>query len=323
MKTIAVLTSGGDGPGMNAAIRSVVRSAVYRGMKVYGVMKGYDGLIDDDMTEFNARSVGNILSRGGTILKTSRCERFFKKKYRRQAYLNLKARGVEGLVVIGGNGSFRGADIFQKETGLQVVGVPGTIDNDINGSDYTIGAHTAVDTALDAIDKIRDTVISMERIYVIEVMGRFEPFISIMVGLAGGAEDVVFPGGRCNINAMCNDIKKGRAKGKISWIIVVSEGAGCAADVAAAIKKKTGYGIRSVTIGHVQRGGSPSTFDRVLASRLGAAAVDVLAKTKKSGMVGTIANRLNFENFKTACKHDKRKTGLEGELYKLIRILAT
>lgn len=323
MKRIAVLTSGGDGPGMNAAIRSVVRCAIYRHLEVFGVMRGFDGLIDDDLVEMKARSVSSILTRGGTILKTSRSSRFFKKSWRKKAAQTIKKRMIDALIVIGGNGSFRGAAEFMKETKIPIIGIPGTIDNDICGSDYTIGADTAVDTALNAIDKIRDTVTSMERIYVIEVMGRDEPFIAIRVGLAGGAEDVLCPDTEYDIEKMCRDIEKGRKKGKISWIIVVSEGVAEAADVAKIIEKKTGYEVRSVVLGHVQRGGIPSAFDRLLASRLGAEAVNALLKGKKSGMVGLVSDEANFVDFKTACGPDPKKQKLNREIYRLTRVLAT
>lgn len=323
MKKIAVLTSGGDAPGMNAAIRSVVRCANYNKLMIFGVMRGYEGLIDDDIFEMGPRSVSNILSRGGTILKTARSARFFKKKWRKKAALNLKKRKINGLIVIGGNGSFQGADALSKESGVPIIGIPGTIDNDVCGSDYTVGADTAVDTALAAIDKIRDTVTSMERIYVVEVMGRDEAFIATRVGLAGGAEDILYPESGYNIKAMCKDIKKGRRKGKISWIIVVSEGAANAADVARVIKNKTGYEVREVVLGHIQRGGSPSAFDRLLASRLGALAVDALLEGKQSGMVGLVQDEANFVDFKTACMPDLKKRKLDREIYQLTRVLAT
>lgn len=322
MKRIAILTSGGDAPGMNAAIRSAVRCAVYRDLSISGVMRGYEGLIDDDIIELNARSVSNILSRGGTILKTSRSQRFLERPEREKAGDNLKKHKIEGLIVIGGNGSFRGADEFARETGIQTVGIPGTIDNDICGSDYTIGAYTAVDTALAAIDKIRDTVTSMERIYVVEVMGRYEPFIAIRVGLAGGAEDVLFPDNEYNIADMCDDVRGGREKGKVSWIIVVSEGVAKASDVAGIIREETGYSVRDITLGHIQRGGSPSAFDRILASRLGAAAVNALIDGKRDGMVGIVLDKVNFVDFKTACKPDKAKKILDREIYNLTKILA-
>jgi len=322
MKRIAVLTSGGDAPGMNAAIRSVVRCAIYKGLMVYGVMRGYEGLIDDDIIPLNARSVSNILAKGGTVLKTARSKRFFKKSERKKASENLKKRGIEGLVVIGDNGSFQGADAFTKESGIKTIGIAGTIDNDICGSDFTVGANTAVGTALDAIDKIRDTVTSMERIYVVEVMGRYEPFIATRVALAGGAEDVIFPGNRYNISRMCDDIKAGRERGKVSWIIVVSEGSAKADDVARKIKNETGYGVRSVVLGHIQRGGSPSAFDRVLASALGAESVEAMLREKKSGMVGIVAGEYNFVDFKTACKKDMKKKKRDKGFYKLTKILA-
>ena len=323
MKRIAVLTSGGDAPGMNAAIRSITRCAVYKKLAVFGVMKGYEGLIDNNFINMDARSVSNILSRGGTILKTSRSSRFFKKNWRKKAADNIKRKKIDGLIVIGGNGSFRGADELEKETGVCTIGVPGTIDNDISGSDYTIGADTAVDTALDAIDKIRDTVTSMERIYVVEVMGRDEPFIALRVGLAGGAEDVLYPETEYDIDNMCDDIKRGRLAGKISWIIVVSEGVAKAKDVADIIREKTGCEVRAVVLGYIQRGGSPSAFDRLLASRLGALAVNTLLQGKHGGMVGLVSDKDNFVDFKTACRRDPEKRKLDREIYKLTRILAT
>ena len=322
MKKIAILTSGGDAPGMNAAIRSAVRSAVYRKLGAYGVMRGYEGLIDGEISQMNARSVSNILTKGGTILKTSRSKRFLEAPFRKRCADNLKKKGVEGLIVIGGNGSFKGAALLGNETGLRIVGIPGTIDNDICGSDYTIGAYTAVDTALDAIDKIRDTVTSMERIYVVEVMGRKEAFIAIRVGLAGGAEEVIYPGTEYNIEDICRDIRSGRDKGKLNWIIVASEGAARANDITAAIKNNTGFEVRPVILGHVQRGGSPSAFDRVLASRLGAAAVDALIEGKMGGMVGIVSDKINFVNFKTACMTDETKTRLDHEIYALTKVLA-
>jgi len=322
VKKIAILTSGGDAPGMNAAIRSGIRNAIYRKLIPYGVMRGYEGLIDGEINQMNARSVSNILTKGGTVLKTSRSKRFLERSFRKKAADNLKRKGIEGLVVIGGNGSFKGAALLGDETGMRIVGIPGTIDNDICGSDYTIGAHTAVDTALDAIDKIRDTVTSMERIYVVEVMGRKEAFIAIRVGLAGGAEEVIYPGIEYDIKNVCRDIRFGRDKGKLNWIIVVSEGAAKADDITVAIEKNTGFEVRPVILGHVQRGGSPSAFDRVLASRLGAAAVDALIEGRSGGMVGIVSDKLNFVNFKTACMTDETKARLDREMYALTKVLA-
>lgn len=323
MKRIAVLTSGGDAPGMNAAIRSVVRRAVHKGLEIKGVMRGYEGLINDELIDMDARSVSNILNRGGTILKTSRSPEFTTKKGRKKAYETIKRHNIDGLVIIGGNGSFTGAHVFWKEYKVKNIGVPGTIDNDISGSDYTIGAHTAVDTALDAIDKIRDTVTSMERIYVVEVMGREDPFIATMVGLAGGAEDVIFPGNRYSLNSMCKDIMKGRKKGKVSWIIVVSEGDTNAHEVAKFIKKKTKFSVRSVVLGHIQRGGSPSAFDRILASKLGCEAVDALVEGHTDAMVGSVSYKIKVTPYKEAIKKDKRKKKMDHTIYSLTKILAT
>ena len=322
MKRIGVLTSGGDAPGMNAAIRSVVRCAVDKGIQVKGIMRGYDGLIQNEVIDMNARSVSNILGRGGTILKTARSKDFRTKKGRKKAFDNIKHNCIDGLAIIGGNGSFKGAHILWKEFKVRNIGIPGTIDNDINGSDYTIGAHTAVNTALDAIDKIRDTVTSMERIYVIEVMGRDDPFIAIRVGLAGGSEDVIFPHTRYSINNMCDDIVKGGQKGKKSWIIVVSEGTANARKVSEEIKKKTGLPVRPVVLGYIQRGGSPEAFDRVLASRLGYDGVTALLKGYTDSMVGIVSDESKITPYAKAIKKDKKKILLDQRLYKLIRILA-
>lgn len=323
MKRIGILTSGGDAPGMNAAIRSAVRCAISNGLEVKGIIRGYEGLISGEVIDMDARSVSNILGRGGTILKTARSKEFMKKTGRKKAFATIKRNGLDGLIVIGGNGSFRGAYALGKEFMVRSIGVPGTIDNDICGSDYTIGAHTAVNTALDAIDKIRDTVTSMERIFVIEVMGRSDPFIAIRVGLAGGAEDVIFPYTRYNIGSMCKDIIAGRKKGKISWIIVVSEGAARAERVADTIKKKTRLSVRAIVLGHVQRGGSPEAFDRILASRLGCDAVEALLAGRTNAMVGIVSDDTKLTPYREAIKKEKKKSLLDKKLYKLTRILAT
>jgi len=320
---IAVLCSGGDAPGMNAAVRSVVRYALYLGIEVYGVLRGYQGLIEDDFVKMSLRSVSNIINRGGTILKTARCKEFTTKAGRKKAAYNLKKRDIEGMVVLGGNGSFKGAQILASEFGIKIIGVPCTIDNDITGSDMSIGSDTAVNTALDAIDKIRDTVTSMERIYVVEVMGRKEGYIAIRVGLGGGAEDILVPHTEYDIERMCDDIKKGRKKGKISWIIVVSEGVATAKDVEELIHEMTGYEVRSVTLGHIQRGGSPTAYDRILASRLGAAAVEAIARGNSNKMVGMCANKAVLTPLSYASKHCKEKVALDKELYRLTKILST
>jgi len=322
MKTIGVLTSGGDAPGMNAAIRSAVRSAVHHGLRVKGILRGYEGLINDEVIDMDARSVSNILARGGTVLKTARSPEFMTKKGRQKAYETVKNNKIDGLVIIGGNGSFRGAHVFWKEFNVSNIGVPATIDNDISGSDYTIGAHTAVNTALDAIDKIRDTVTSMERIYVIEVMGREDPFIATRVGLAGGAEEIIFPCSRYSPKKICDEIAKGRKKGKVSWIIVVSEGSAKAQGVADMIKKRTRFSVRALVLGHIQRGGSPEAFDRILASVLGASAVDALAAGRTDAMVGLVSQNIRVTSYSRAIKRDTAKTRVDKALYRLTKILA-
>lgn len=323
MKRIGILTSGGDAPGMNAATRSAVRCAIQSGLEVKGIMRGYEGLIAGEVIDLNARSVSNILSRGGTILKTSRSKEFMEKSGRKKAEDTVKKHSLDALVIIGGNGSFKGAHTLGIEFKVKTIGIPGTIDNDICGSDYTIGAHTAVNTALDAIDKIRDTVTSMERIYAVEVMGRDDPFIAIRVGLAGGAEDVLSPYTGHDVDKMCEDIIQGRKKGKVSWIIVVSEGVAGAGEVAEKINKKTGFSVRPIVLGHIQRGGSPTAFDRILASRLGSYAVRALLDGHTDAMVGIVHEELQITSYEEACKKDKKKMLVDQELYKLTRILAT
>jgi len=322
MKKIAVLTSGGDSPGMNAAIRGVVRTAVYHKLEISGVIRGYEGLIKGDFVAMNHRSVSNIINLGGTILKTSRSEEFMTHEGRKKAVGQLEEHNIDGLIVIGGNGSFQGAHKLAKDWGVAVIGIPATIDNDLSGTDYTIGADTAVNTALDAIDKIRDTVDSMERIFVVEVMGREDAFIAIRVGLAGGAEDVLFPNTEYNIDDMCDEIREGRRKGKISWIIVVSEGVASARDVAELIQENTGFEVRHITLGHVQRGGSPTAMDRTLGLRLGEAAVKALKNGETDKMVGTVCDEIVLTDFEAACKRSPKKQELDKELYRLTRVLS-
>ncbi len=300
MKRIGVLTSGGDGAGMNAAIRSVVRSALLQGAEVRGVMRGFYGLVEDDIISLNHRSVANIISRGGTFLKTSRCPEFQTRSGMAKAVATLKRHEIDGLVVIGGNGSYAGAYELFKKFRFPVVGVPGTIDNDLYGTDQTIGCHTAVNTALDAIDKIRDTAHSMERIFVIEVMGRDSGYIAMQVALGSGAEDVIIPERKFNYQAMYEEIKRGHKKGKISWMIIVAEGAGKAHEVAEKVTKVTGFESRYIVLGHIQRGGTPTAPDRVLATRLGAAAVDCLLKGHYGKAVGILQNKINIVNLQQA-----------------------
>jgi len=319
IQRIGVLTSGGDCSGMNACIRSVVRTGIYKGLEVYGVFKGYQGLVDNDVRLLNRRSVSNVLSHGGTILKTARCPEFKTKQGQKKAVATMKQNNLDGLIVIGGDGSFRGAHILWQRWKIPVIGVPATIDNDINGTDFSIGDDTAVDTALFAIDKIRDTATSLERIFVVEVMGRGSGYIALQVALAGGAEDVIIPERRYNIEKMCADIRAGHEKGKISWIIVVAEGAAPASEVAKKITKKTRLETRVTVLGHVQRGGSPSADDRVLATQLGAGAVQLLSGGQTDKMAGAVNNRVKAVPLSYAIKKKKVNTGV---LYRLIRILA-
>ncbi|MDD4201975.1 MAG: 6-phosphofructokinase [Candidatus Omnitrophica bacterium] len=322
IKKIAVLTSGGDAPGMNAAIRSVVRTAVYNNIEVMGIKHGYNGLIQGQFISMNARSVSNILSVGGTILKTSRSLEFMKPEGRTKAFKNLKKHNIDCLIVIGGNGSFTGAIVLQKEHDINIIGIPGTIDNDINGSDYTVGCSTALDTALDAIDKIRDTVNSMERIYVIEVMGREEPFLALRVALAGGAEDVIFPQTEYDIDKMCDDMRAGHKRGKLSWIIVVAEGVATAHDVSKRIHDNTGFEVRPLVLGHIQRGGGPNAVDRILASQMGKMAVEAAIRGEKNKMVGIESHKEVLTTFEKAIKKDKTRTMLNDNVYKLTKILS-
>ncbi|MFH1655407.1 MAG: 6-phosphofructokinase [Candidatus Omnitrophota bacterium] len=317
-KRIGILTSGGDASGMNAAIRSCVRYAIYNKLEVMGIYRGYTGLINEEIELLNHRSVSNIIGRGGTILKTGRCEEFKTKEGRKKAADVLKKNNIDGLIIIGGDGTYRGVQALVSEFRIPCIGVPGTIDNDLCGTDYTIGSDTAVHTALDAIDKIRDTATSMERIFVVEVMGRSSGYIALNVAIGGGAEDALLPERKFDIEQICSDIVEGNKKGKISWIIVVAEGAGKAVDIAKAITEKTDLETREVVLGHIQRGGVPTADDRILATRLGAAAVDLLMKGESDKAVGIVADKLNVVTFKEACK--KRELALE-ELYNLIKIL--
>ena len=276
MQRIALLTSGGDSPGMNACIRAVVRKAIYHGMEVIGINRGYNGFIEGDMGPMNLSSVADIIHRGGTILHTARSEQFLTPQGRAKAYENVKRFGVQGLVVIGGEGSFHGASVFNREFGLPVIGVPGTIDNDVPGTDQTIGFDTAVNTVLEAIDKIRDTATSHERTFIIEVMGRKNGSIALASGLAGGAESILIPEQAFDYEDICQRLLRGFRRGKVHSIIVVAEGAAGGMEVGQRIKERTGFDTKVTILGHLQRGGSPSAADRLLASRMGAKSVELL-----------------------------------------------
>ena len=301
MKRIAVFTSGGDAPGMNACIRAVVRTAIYHGIEVYGIRKGYNGMIKGDIYKMESSSVSNTIQKGGTILKSARSEGFLTKEGRQEAYHQLKKFDIEGLVAIGGNGTFTGANIFYEEFGIPVVGAPGTIDNDLYGTDYTIGYDTAVNTALDAIDKIRDTADSHERVFFVEVMGRDSGYIAMPCAIGGGAEIVMIPETITSIDTVIDTLQNGWKRSKTSFIIVIAEGdeEGNATEIAARVKQVLPDMDARVTIlGHVQRGGSPTAADRLLASQIGIATVEGLMSGKKDVMAGIVDSKLVYTPFK-------------------------
>lgn len=305
---IGLFTSGGDAPGMNAAIRAVVRVAHSLNIEVLGIYQGYIGLIENIVKPLQIRDVANIIQRGGTVLKTGRSADFHRLEVRTKAVETLKEHRIDGLVCIGGDGSFRGAHALWKEHQIPVVGIPGTIDNDIFGSDLTIGFDTAVNTALDAIDKIRDTADSHDRVFIVEVMGRNSGFIACHVGLAGGAEEIFIPDGNTNIDKSIDRIKDSIKKGKSSSILITAEGQkpGRAYDLADAIRKKSGIDPKICILGHVQRGGSPTAIDRVLASRMGAAAIDNLCKGFCDIMIGSEGPTLVQVPLELATTKEKR-----------------
>src|SRR6478736_2569455 len=321
MKKIAVFTSGGDAPGMNACIRAVVRSGHYFGLEVYGIYRGYDGLISGSLVEMDDRSVSNVIQKGGTILKSARSEEFRTKEGRAKAYKTIQKFGIDGLVAIGGNGTFTGAKLFHDEYGVPCVGAPGTIDNDLFGTDFTIGYDTAVNTALAAIDKIRDTADSHERVFFIEVMGRDTGYIAMRSAIAGGAEMALMPETKTTLDEVIKKLKYGTSASKASHIIIVAEGdeVGRAAIIANSVKKEIPALDSKVTIlGHVQRGGAPTAADRVLASRLGLGAVEGLIKGKTNVMAGVINRTLCYTSFEETIT--KRKP-ISKELIRMIEIL--
>lgn len=291
LKRIAVLTSGGDAPGMNAAVRAVVRRGLSLGFEVLGVKRGYAGLIAGDFEPMDSRSVGDIIQRGGTILQTARSERMKTPEGQQEAFAQIRKAGIDAVVVIGGDGSFQGARVLTR-AGFPAIGIPGTIDNDIVGTDYTLGFDTAVNTAVDAINKVRDTATSHERTFVVEVMGRDSGWIALTAGLAGGAESILIPEQPFNIDDVVNRLVRGRERGKRHSIIVVAEGVGSGFKIGEDIKNKTGFDTKVTVLGHIQRGGSPSQADRNLGSRLGAAAVELLAAGQANLMVGLQNNQV-------------------------------
>jgi len=321
MKKIGVLTSGGDAPGMNACIRAVVRCGVARKLEVVGIRRGYRGILEADFVKLGSRSVANIIHRGGTFLETARCEEMKTKDGIKKAVQILQREGIEGLITIGGDGTFRGAAALAEAGNVKVIGVPGTIDNDVYGTDYAIGFDTAINTALDAIDKIRDTAGSLPRPFFIEVMGRNRGFIALEVGIAGGAEAVLIPEVETKIEQLCLDIRRSFKKGKKSSIVIVAEGdeAGGAFSVAQQVWERLKLEYRICVLGHVQRGGSPTARDRVLASKLGAAAVEALVKGMSGYMVGEVNGEITFTPLRETW--EKRKE-LDTNLLQLVKVLA-
>jgi len=322
LKKIAVFTSGGDAPGMNAAIRAVVRGAIYNHVEVWGVVRGFKGMIDGDLMQLQSQDVSNIIQKGGTILKSARSEEFRTKIGRKKAFENLKKQGIEGLIAIGGNGTFTGAEIFYKEFEIPTIGVPGTIDNDLYGTDYTIGFDTAVNTALDAIDKIRDTADSHDRVFFVEVMGRDSGYIAIQTGIGGGAELVMVPETEDSIDDVIDILAERKKHSKSSSIVIVAEGdeVGDAHYISVKAKESLpNMDIRMTTLGHVQRGGAPTAIDRILGSRLGLAAVEGLLEGKENVMVGIINDKVKYTPF-----HDgiNKKKPLNKDLIKMVNILS-
>ena len=318
-----MLTSGGDAPGMNAAIRAVVRTGIYNGLEVHGIMRGYQGLIEDDIAKMESRSVANIIQRGGTILKTARCKEFFDYPGRKKGYENLKKRGIDALVVIGGDGSFRGAVKFNQEFNIPCIGIAGTIDKDIHGTDFTIGFDTAVNTAVEAIDKIRDTMDAHDRIFVIEVMGRDAGYIALHSGIATGAENILIPERKTDIDALVSALQETERRKKLVNLIVVAEGEnfGGAAEVQKRILADLPNAeIRVCILGHIQRGGSPSCLDRLIASRMGYHAIECLIEGRYNVFVGIMNNKMHYIPLENAVK-TKGKIG--DEWLKIVKILAS
>ncbi len=319
---IGVLTSGGDAPGMNAAVRAVVRTGIYNGLEVYGIMRGYNGMIENDIFKMESRSVANIIQRGGTILKTARSKEFNDFEGRKKAYDNLKQRGIDGLVVVGGDGSFRGAQRFSNEYDIPCIGLPGTIDKDIAGTDFTIGFDTAVNTAIDAIDKIRDTADAHDRLFIVEVMGRDAGYIALHSGIATGAENIFIPETKTDIEELVEGLMEKEKRSKLVNLVVVAEGDEFGAnEIAKVVKERMPtLDARVCILGHIQRGGSPTCMDRVIASRMGYHAVESLMVGRHNVMVGILNNKINYIPLDKAVKAKQR---INPEWMKIVKILAS
>lgn len=322
IKRIAVYTSGGDAPGMNAAIRAVVRTAAYHDLHIYGIRRGYEGMIKGDIRRLETKDVGNIIHRGGTMLKTARSMEFMTKEGREQAYENIQANDIDALVAIGGNGTFTGAKIFQEEYGIPIIGVPGTIDNDLFGTDNTIGFDTAVNTAIEAMDRIRDTADSHNRLFFVEVMGRHAGFIALNTGIGSGSAKIFCPETNDTIEELVNSLKKGAKRKKLFSLVIVAEGdkLGGAQKIADLVKKAyPHYETKVSIIGHLQRGGSPNAADRVLASQMGYYAVEGLLDGRSAVMAGIVNNKVRYTPFEDAINKAKP---LSKEMVKMAEILA-
>lgn len=319
---IGVLTSGGDSPGMNAAVRAVVRTGLYHNCEMFGILRGYSGMYEDEIVSMDGRSVANIIQRGGTILKTSRCKEFMTAEGRAIAYKNLQKRGINGLVVIGGDGSFKGAQIFSNEYDIPCIGLPGTIDKDIAGTDFTIGFDTAVNTAVEAIDKIRDTADAHDRLFIVEVMGRDAGYIALHSGIATGAENILIPESKTNLDDLVHTLTEKTKRKKLVNLIVVAEGDeyGGAEKVSQVIKEQMpAADVRVCILGHIQRGGAPTCLDRLIASRMGYAAVECLLNGTHNVMVGIVNNHMHYTPLDYAVKE---KQTIDPEWLKIVKILA-
>ncbi|MGC8544793.1 6-phosphofructokinase [Athalassotoga sp.] len=319
MKRIAVMTSGGDAPGMNAAIRAVVRYGVSKGLEVYGIMRGYAGLLEDDMKVLNFSDVGGIMERGGTILRTARCQEFKVDKGRQEAYKILKDHEIKGLIVIGGDGSLNGAALVAAESDIKVIGLPGSIDNDISETDMCIGVDTCLNTVVENIQKLKDTASSHERAFIVETMGRDCGYIALISGLTTGAEAILIPEVKVDYQALGDKLLAGRKRGKINSIVVVAEGAASAYTVARHLENRTGYETRVTILGHIQRGGSPSVADRLLASRMGSAAVQAFIDGQSNVMIGIQGNNIVSVDLNRALQ---KKKELDLSLYDLANTLS-
>lgn len=319
LKNIAILTSGGDAPGMNSAVRAAAKCAMNLGMKVFGIKRGYAGMYHNEIFEMNSKDVSGVVDKGGTFLLTARLPEFKDAEVRKKATENLKKKGIEGLVVIGGDGSFHGADLLYKEHGIKVIGIPGTIDNDIAGTDYTIGYDTTLNVILDAMSKLRDTATSHERTYLLEVMGRNAGDLAMYSCLAGGGDGLLIPEKDYSIDSLAKEINYRRLKGKLHDIVLVAEGVGSAFDVAKDLQGKIKSEIRVTVLGHIQRGGSPSALDRIIATKMGAYSVELLRDGKSGLMVGIESNELVTYPISYAWTHKKE---LDQKDFDLALILA-